>query len=663
MKQLLLATMMLFFLSSGFSPMRKTENYVANHQHVTAPLLSISGATTATWTNNTGAPLAVRITVRGGDGGFGYYQNFVGQTVQNNGGQGAIMSGIFTVQNGESLFAISGSKGGNATNAQNLGGGGGGSGVVNSGLGTILILAAGGNGGFLNRSGAGAFISAGDGSGGSATTDFQTSNLLGGGGGGINGTGANGLYGNGGGQVSLTGLSAGGSSVIANNGNGGSGMGGGGGAGGGGGGQTGGSIFASPYSAHSLAGGTCQNNIAGSSTNSPQDGYVKIEPASMVTYYRDADNDNFGDNNTTTTSFEGCLPEGYVTDNTDCNDGDRLINPNTVWYLDGDNDNYYTATGVTQCTSPGTGYKKSGLFGSGDCNDNNTGINPGGTEACNNVDDNCNGQIDEGVKTTFYRDADEDGFGNASLTTQACSPPPGYVGNNNDCNDSDPTVNPVAVEVCGNNKDDNCNGAQNEQGCYSCSNATSFATTNITGNSATFNWTSLPHPNYWQVQYKTTSPGSKWVDVTPDPAGNKRSVTIIGLAPNKNYLWHIKARCGNSWTNYSVSIAFTTAGGATTTNKANTNLEMESAISVESLRASVTPNPSNSNFRIALNSNDLKEPVKLLVIDMFGRVIETRTTYPGQSITLGEKYISGTYAVRIIQGKKIRQLKLIKIPD
>lgn len=48
---------------------------------------------------------------------------------------------------------------------------------------------------------------------------------------------------------------------------------------------------------------------------------------------------------------------------------------------------------------------------------------------------------------------------------------------------------------------------------------------------------------------------------------------------------------------------------------------------------------------------------------MLGKAIETRTTTEGQIITIGEKYRSGTYAVRIIQGKKISQLKLIKIPD
>jgi hypothetical protein len=59
----------------------------------------------------------------------------------------------------------------------------------------------------------------------------------------------------------------------------------------------------------------------------------------------------------------------------------------------------------------------------------------------------------------------------------------------------------------------------------------------------------------------------------------------------------------------------------------------------------------------------LKEPVKLIITDMLGRVIETRTTNAGQVITIGEKYRSGTYLVRIIQGEETRQLKLIKLPD
>jgi len=78
-------------------------------------------------------------------------------------------------------------------------------------------------------------------------------------------------------------------------------------------------------------------------------------------------------------------------------------------------------------------------------------------ETCNGKDDDCDGVIDEGVKLTFYRDADGDGFGDPASTTQACAAPPGYVANNTDCNDANVAVHPGAPEMC-NQIDDDCNG-------------------------------------------------------------------------------------------------------------------------------------------------------------------------------------------------------------
>ena len=74
--------------------------------------------------------------------------------------------------------------------------------------------------------------------------------------------------------------------------------------------------------------------------------------------------------------------------------------------------------------------------------------------------------IDNGIccsvsQTTFYRDADGDGYGNPSLTTLACSAPLGYVSNNADCDDTKPAMYPGATEVC-NNLDDNCDGQVDE---------------------------------------------------------------------------------------------------------------------------------------------------------------------------------------------------------
>ncbi len=67
------------------------------------------------------------------------------------------------------------------------------------------------------------------------------------------------------------------------------------------------------------------------------------------------------------------------------------------WYLDADNDHYYTGGVVVSGPSPGPGYTTVGLLGGGDCNDSVAAINPGATEICyNNIDDNCNLTLSEG---------------------------------------------------------------------------------------------------------------------------------------------------------------------------------------------------------------------------------------------------------------------------
>ncbi len=82
--------------------------------------------------------------------------------------------------------------------------------------------------------------------------------------------------------------------------------------------------------------------------------------------------------------------------------------------------------------------------GGSDCDDNNPGIWPGAPEYCNGVDDDCDGVVDETPVdgSTWYQDADGDGFGNDSITVKACSQPAGYVSTGGDCNDSDSAIYP-----------------------------------------------------------------------------------------------------------------------------------------------------------------------------------------------------------------------------
>ena len=83
-----------------------------------------------------------------------------------------------------------------------------------------------------------------------------------------------------------------------------------------------------------------------------------------------------------------------------------------------------------------------GACGPVDCNDSDNTVHPGATEVCDGVDNDCDGQTDEGVLNTYYRDLDGDGYGNPSSSTQACSAPSGYVSNNTDCNDNDAKEHP-----------------------------------------------------------------------------------------------------------------------------------------------------------------------------------------------------------------------------
>ncbi|MEZ5043818.1 MAG: M12 family metallo-peptidase [Saprospiraceae bacterium] len=138
-----------------------------------------------------------------------------------------------------------------------------------------------------------------------------------------------------------------------------------------------------------------------------------------------------------------------------------LYDPNTSFYYDGDGDGYGDEEKMLHvCYSP-KGYVKQ----AGDCDDNNSHLNPGVREVCDGIDNNCDGVIDDGFDRQFYyEDLDGDGFGNPNISMEACMARPGFVDNDLDCNDDDPTVYPNALEIC-DGIDNDCNGLVDEGGC------------------------------------------------------------------------------------------------------------------------------------------------------------------------------------------------------
>ncbi|MEL6347440.1 MAG: putative metal-binding motif-containing protein, partial [Myxococcota bacterium] len=210
-----------------------------------------------------------------------------------------------------------------------------------------------------------------------------------------------------------------------------------------------------------------------------------VDEGVTTAYYADADADTFGD---PSTRRDACAqPDGFVLDDTDCddarddvspaadevcdeadNDCDTLIDEGvtTTYYVDIDDDAFGQSDVTTEACARPTGYADV----PGDCDDANSAVNPDAVEACDTIDNDCDTLIDDEDDSrdpslggeTFYADTDADTFGDPDAPRDACLAPDGYVADNTDCDDDAGAVNPDAGEIC-NDIDDDCDGLTDDE--------------------------------------------------------------------------------------------------------------------------------------------------------------------------------------------------------
>jgi len=201
-----------------------------------------------------------------------------------------------------------------------------------------------------------------------------------------------------------------------------------------------------------------------------------------------------------------------------------------TYFLDADNDGFGGVGGqTTSCDSP-PGF----VTVDGDCDDNDATVLPGAVEICDGQDNDCNGVVDDSPDdaVTWYVDEDEDGYG-FGPGQNGCPPKLQSSLVDQDCDDSESSRYPGAIEQCGDGVVNDCEATEDDA-WSACSWPVEMSNDN-----ADVSWSGPGHLG-WDVSggeltgdsgrdLVLTGPGSDVAWVVPGPV-ESGALSTVGMA-------------------------------------------------------------------------------------------------------------------------------------
>jgi hypothetical protein len=293
----------------------------------------------------------------------------------------------------------------------------------------------------------------------------------------------------------------------------------------------------------------------------------------------------------------------------------------------------------------------------------------------------------------WFADADADGYGNPAVTIHSCIQPSGYIANGFDCNDANINIHPGAVEICGNNIDDNCDGQIDENCCNISVNAGSDETTLFgyaseqckTKTTVVTNGTA-PFTYSWTLDRALlpgeTFTGANTASVTVclmDTAELCLTVTDANNCPatdcamiygedvrcfngnsTKVKMCHLTNSQINPWVEICVAeeaVAAHLAHGdyvgscvATIANNGTMEIEQNSNVGFN-----IYPNPTKGSFTVTMDLPS--EPKSIRILNISGQIVKELQTQQNK-VNIGIDR-QGVYLVQVITNKQIFNKRLI----